>query len=57
MRFSLGARTMLIVINLAQVVLYVALLALAGQGVLHLLAGPGRADNVFYRLLQWVARR
>lgn len=43
---------MLVAVNLAQLVLYIALLALAGQGVLHLLAGAGREDNFFYRLLR-----
>ena len=45
---------MLTLLNLTQLVLYIALLALLGQGVLHVLAGPGRQSNVFYRLLQAV---
>jgi hypothetical protein len=45
---------MLTLLNLTQLVLYIALMALAGQGLLHVLAGPGRAGNVFYRLLQLV---
>lgn len=47
---------MLTFLNLTQLVLYIALLALAGQGVLHVLAGPGRDGNPFYRLLQQVGR-
>jgi hypothetical protein len=43
-------------LNLAQLVLYIALLSLLGQGVLYLLAGARRDGNVFYRLLQMVAR-
>jgi uncharacterized protein YggT (Ycf19 family) len=45
---------MLTVLNLIQLVLYIALLALVGQGALHVLAGSGRASNPFYRVLQWV---
>ena len=45
---------MLTLLNLMQLVLYIALLTLVGQGVLHVLAGPGRSGNVFYRLLQLV---
>lgn len=46
---------MLTLLNLTQLVLYIALLALMGQGVLHVLAGPGRSGNVFYRVLQLVS--
>jgi uncharacterized membrane protein len=45
---------MLTLLNLIQLVLYIALLALLGQGVLHVLAGPGRNSNLFYRILQAV---
>jgi uncharacterized protein YggT (Ycf19 family) len=45
---------MLTLLNLIQLVLYIALLALLGQGVLYVLAGPARQGNVFYRLLQVV---
>jgi len=45
---------MLTALNLIQLVLYIALLALAGQGVLHVLAGASRASNPFYKLLQLV---
>ncbi len=43
-------------LNSAQLVLYIALLSLLGQGVLFLLAGARREGNMFYRLLQGVAR-
>jgi uncharacterized membrane protein len=43
-------------LNLAQLVLYIALLSLLGQGVLYLLAGARRDGNLFYRVLQGVAR-
>lgn len=45
---------MLTYLNLTQLVLYIALLAFMGQGLLHVLAGPGRLNNVFYRVLQLV---
>ena len=45
---------MLFALNVLQLVLYIALLALAGQGVLYLLAGPGRAGNLIYRALTMV---
>lgn len=47
---------MLPLLNVAQLVLYIALLALLGQGVLYLLAGPKRQSNVFYQLLQVVSK-
>jgi cytochrome b561 len=43
---------MLIALNLIQLVLYIALLALVGQGVLYVLSGPKRDTNFFYKLLQ-----
>jgi hypothetical protein len=36
--------------------LYIPLLALAGQGALHVLAGPKRDANFFYRLLQLLSK-
>jgi len=45
---------MLVLLNLLQLVLYIALLALLGQGVLYVLAGARRDGNVFYRLLRAV---
>jgi hypothetical protein len=47
---------MLMVLNALQLVLYIALLALLGQGVLHVIAGARRDQNFFYRLLQVIAR-
>jgi ABC-type multidrug transport system permease subunit len=47
---------MLTFLNIAQVVLYVALLSLMGQGVLFVLAGAKRETNFFYTLLRLLAR-
>jgi len=47
---------MLSFLNIAQLVLYIALLALAGQAVLFVLAGPKREQNIFYQLLQIVSK-
>lgn len=47
---------MLTALNLIQLVLYIALLALLGQGALYLLAGARREGNVFYQLLRTVAK-
>ena len=47
---------MLTFLNVVQLVLYIALLALAGQGVLFVLAGAGRQRNVFYKLLQVLSK-
>lgn len=47
---------MLNFLNALQLVLYIALLSLLGQGLLHVLAGARREGNVFYRLLRTVAR-
>lgn len=43
-------------LNLIQLVLYIPLLALAGQGALYVLAGPRRDNNFFYRLLQLLSK-
>jgi cytochrome b561 len=43
---------MLTALNILQLVLYIALLALVGQGMLYLLAGAQRQQNFFYKLLQ-----
>jgi len=48
--------TVLTVLNLIQLVLYIPLLALAGQGALYVLAGPKRDSNFFYRLLQLLSK-
>jgi hypothetical protein len=47
---------MLSFLNLVQLLLYIPLLALMGQGVLYLLAGSKRQQNVFYQLLQLISR-
>lgn len=47
---------MLTALTLLQLVLYIALLAMLGQGVLYLLAGPRRETNFFYRALEIVSR-
>jgi hypothetical protein len=47
---------MLTLLNLAQLVLYIPLLALLGQGLLYLLAGERREQNFFYTLLRLLAR-
>lgn len=43
---------MLTFLNTAQLILYIALLALMGQGILFVLSGPKRDSNFFYKLLQ-----
>jgi len=47
---------MLTVLNVLQLVLYIALLALIGQGVLYVLAGAKREQNLFYQLLRIVGK-
>ena len=47
---------MLTALTFVQLILYIALLALLGQGVLYLLAGPKRDTNLFYRMLEIVSR-
>jgi len=47
---------MLSFLNIAQLVLYIALLALAGQALLYVLAGAKRDSNIFYQLLQIVGK-
>lgn len=47
---------MLTFLNIAQLVLYIALLALVGQGALYVLAGPRRQQNIFYQLLQVLSK-
>jgi cytochrome b561 len=43
-------------LNLLQLLLYIPLLALVGQGALYVLAGPKRDSNFFYRLLQLLSK-
>ena len=47
---------MLIFLNVLQLVLYIALIALAGQAVLFVLAGEKRETNFFYKLLQLLSK-
>lgn len=47
---------MLTFLNLLQLILYIPLLALAGQGALWVLAGPKRQSNFFYQLLQLLSK-
>jgi hypothetical protein len=43
-------------LQLLQLILYIPLLALVGQGLLFVLAGPKRDSNFFYRLLQVLSK-
>lgn len=47
---------MLTFLNIVQLVLYIALLALVGQGILYVLAGAKRESNFFYKLLQVLSK-
>lgn len=47
---------MLTFLSLVQLLLYIPLLALAGQGALFVLAGHKRESNFFYRLLQLLSK-
>jgi len=47
---------MLLLLQALQLILYIALLALAGQGILYALAGPKRDTNFFYKLLQLLSK-
>ena len=47
---------MLTFLNLVQLVLYIPLLALMGQGLLFVLAGPRRDTNFFYQLLALLSK-
>ncbi len=47
---------MLTFLKALQLILYIALLALAGQGLLFVLAGERRDSNFFYRLLQVLSK-
>ncbi len=45
---------MLAFLNILQLILYIGLLALLGQGILFLIAGAKRETNLFYQLFQVV---
>lgn len=47
---------MLQLLNILQLLIYIGLLALAGQGLLFLLAGQKRDSNLFYQLFQVLNR-
>lgn len=47
---------MLFLLELIQLVLYIPLLALVGQGALFVLAGPRRESNFFYQLLKLMSK-
>lgn len=47
---------MLTFLNLLQLLLYIPLIALLGQGVLFMLAGATRNENFFYQLLQLLSK-
>jgi hypothetical protein len=47
---------MLTFLNLVQLILYIPLLALLGQGLLYVLAGSRRQSNFFYQLLQLLSK-
>ena len=47
---------MLTFLNLVQLLLYIPLLALMGQGLLFVLAGPRRDTNFFYQLLALLSK-
>lgn len=47
---------MLIFVSIIKLLAEIALLALLGQGVLALLAGAKREQNIFYQLLQVMTR-
>jgi hypothetical protein len=47
---------MLTVLNIIQLIIYIALLALLGQGLLFLLAGAKRQTNFFYQLLELISK-
>ena len=42
---------MLLFLNIAQLLLYIGGLGLAGQGMLFILAGQGKDTNLFYQLI------
>jgi hypothetical protein len=51
-----AVRTVLTFLNLLQLLLYIPLLALLGQGLLFVLAGAKRNENFFYQLLQLISK-
>jgi hypothetical protein len=47
---------MVTVLAFVQLLLYIPLLALLGQGLLFVLAGPKRGTNIFYQLLTLISK-
>lgn len=47
---------LLTVLTLLQLLLYIPLLALIGQGLLYVLAGAARDANLFYQLLRLISK-
>ena len=45
---------MLLFLNMAQLVLYIGILGLIGQGILYVIAGNNRDNNLFYQLIGMV---
>jgi len=45
---------LLLFLNIAQLLLYIGGLGLAGQGLLYVIAGEGRYTNLFYQLISMV---
>jgi len=45
---------LLLFLNIAQLLLYIGGLGLVGQGLLFVLAGQGRSNNLFYQLIGMV---
>ena len=47
---------MLLLLNIAQLIFYIGLMAMLGQGLLFVLAGQKRQTNFFYQLFQAINR-
>lgn len=47
---------MLLFLNISQLLVYIGLLAMLGQGLLFILAGQKRQGNLFYQLFQVLNR-
>jgi hypothetical protein len=53
---SPGGDSLLVLVSIVKLLAEIALLALLGQGVLALLAGAKRDQNLFYQMLQIMTR-
>ncbi len=47
---------LLLFLNIAQLIFYIGLIAMLGQGLLFILAGRSRQTNLFYQLFQVINR-